>query len=169
MRAGGPCSPNLRARPDVGGLRNSVVVREGPELKTRSLVRRGAAAASIATGLVLLQAVTALACWEWCGEDPLVAIVTPSGQSVAVNVNDYARGLDHAAQLKQATFEYTTQTIAGGSQRPVTLVHLEDTIPSAGAERFPTRAVVFYNGQQLAAVDGISGRPMHLTFIIPVA
>ena len=126
--------------------------------------RLGSAAAGAV--LALLQVGNASACFEWCGEDPAVNIVTPGGQTVTVNVTDYVRGHEHAAQLPLASFSYDVRPAVVGGQEG-TMVHLRDVIPTGKGEPFQTRASVTYGGGLAAQSAGRSGDAMHLTFFVP--
>lgn len=136
-------------------------------MRISALARRAAASAVVAGGLAIVQAGSAFACWEWCGEDPPLTINTVNGP-VTVSVWDYARGPQYLPNVHQAQLSYTTETIRLDGDRTATLVRIEDTIPSHGS-KFETRALVSYQGRQLAAVDGHSGQPIRLTFILPNA
>ena len=130
-------------------------------------MRRWTVSVAVGLGLSMLQVVNGFASLEWCGEDPPVTIVTPSGTAVVVHVTDFARGIEHAPQLALASFEYRVEpaVVRGVAGTRVTLL---DTIPTGDGDNFQTRSEVAYHGAQLARAAGLSDEPMRLHFFLPV-
>ena len=104
----------------------------------------------------------------WSDTDPVVLITTPSGQQVAVYVDNGTWGTEHlpAAQLAQMT--WTVKPVAGGS----TKVSFTSTVPcdalsNSYATRWITSTAAFATGQIWGSAYGTCGQPMTAQFTIP--
>ena len=131
-----------------------------------------ACVAAVLVGTLLLAglAPAARASEQWCEDDPLVLVTTPSGVVVPVYVTNGALGLEHLAALQLARITYSVRAVEG---ERATLVQMEVVVPGDWLDdQFKTRSTAstgpLKTGAVLASDTGVSGRPMYLQFKLNV-
>jgi hypothetical protein len=126
-------------------------------------------AAVLAAAVVVLSPGTAGAWATYCEWDPLVPIVTPGGNIVAVYDSVWTSSpLDLGLPVESYT---TSRVYVGG--KPETAVDMAISVPTGLLLRYQTQDMVttglLGSGQVLAMQNGWSGQTLHLKFTLPVA
>ena len=111
---------------------------------------------------------------DWCGDDPMVRIITPAGKNMVVRVTDYALGIQHLPALKLASYSYSVAPADNGTATAVTLSVL---IPGDALDpAFPTRSVVSSAADENSHVyqlysdkTGTAGTPIVHQFTLSIA
>lgn len=149
-------------------------------------MKRFLVSAILASTIFTVHAISAAA-YLVCFDDPAVNVVTPAGNNVTVWVTDYAWDVDPSV-LANTTITYSVQSAPHGNANGLanangnanayangnasTLVTMAVTIPQPDTTAFHTAAVYSSgpNGTGLVygRVDGTSGQPMVLSFLLPI-
>ena len=129
-------------------------------------MRRLVVAAAMAVGIMLASSGAAEACYTYCDWDPLVLVVTPSGNIVPVYDSVWTSSLvDLALPLES----YTVGRVYEDG-RPETAVDMTINVPTGLLLRYYTLDEVttglLGSGAVLASKTGWSGSPVQLKFIL---
>ena len=150
--------------------------------------RRFAVSSLLAGALTAVAAPAAFGAAEWCEDDPLVVIKTPTGKTLPLHVTNYAEGLENQAflarvpdnqnvsnpwlswtvvQSKRKGLKPPTGTAAGATLWDVVISVVIHTDPGDG-KRFRTRSVAssdeYGRGTVYAEARGVANRTMELRF-----
>ena len=134
----------------------------------------GGLVAGVAGGAALVSGTGVAAADDWCGDDPMVRIITPAGKNMVVRVTDYALGIQHLPALKLASYSYSVAPANNGTATAVTLNVL---IPGDALDpAFPTRTVVTSAADENSQVyqlysdkTGTAGTPIVHQFTLSIA
>ena len=152
--------------------------------------RRFALSSLIAGGLTVATAPVTFGAAEWCEDDPLVVIKTPTGKTLPLHVTNYAEGPENAVYLarvpdnQEVSNPWLSWTVTQSKKKgnkapagtPAGAVHWDviisvtiHTDPGDG-KRFRTKAVASSDlngaGLRYALTQGVSNRTMDLRFSI---
>jgi hypothetical protein len=133
-----------------------------------SWVKRVLLAAMLAAGVVVASPTGAGAWVTACDWDPLVLVVTPSGNIVPVYDSVWtASPINLGVPLES----YTTSRVYDSSGHPETAVTMTISVPAGLLFQFATTDEVttglLGSGTVLARKNGTSGTPVQLKFILP--
>jgi hypothetical protein len=129
-------------------------------------MKRGLLAGVLAAGFLLVSPTGAGAWATYCDWDPLVPVITPSGNIVLVYDSVWTSNLlDLGVPLESYT---TSRVYVDG--RPETAVDMAIFVPSGLLFQFQTqdqvRTGILGTGQLLAVKNGWSGQTLHLKFTL---
>jgi hypothetical protein len=152
--------------------------------------RRIALSSLLAGTLTAVAAPVAFGAADWCEDDPLVVIKTPTGKQLPLHVTNYAEGLENqpylalvpdnqevsnpwiswtVVQSKKKGLKAPAGTIAGAVLWDVVISVTIQTTPGDG-KRFRTKTVAssgeFGRGTVYGEARGVANRIMELRFSI---
>jgi hypothetical protein len=130
-------------------------------------VKRALVAAALAAGVLIASPTTAGAWATFCDWDPLVLVVTPSGNIVPVYDSVWTSSLlDLGVPLES----YTVSRTYSRSGKPETLVDMTISVPTGLLLSYQTTDEVtsglLGSGTMYARANGCSGTPVDLKFVL---
>jgi hypothetical protein len=130
-------------------------------------VKRALVAAALAAGVLVASPATAGAWATFCDWDPLVLVVTPSGNIVPVYDSVWTSSpIDLGVPLES----YTVSRTYSRTGKPETLVDMTITVPTGLLLSYQTTDEVtsglLGSGTMYARANGYSGTPVHLKFTL---
>jgi hypothetical protein len=130
-------------------------------------VKRALVAAALAAGVLIASPATAGAWATFCDWDPLVLVVTPSGNIVPVYDSVWTSSpVDLGVPLES----YTVSRTYSHSGAPQTLVDMTISVPTGLLLQYQTTDEVtsglLGSGTLYARGNGYSGTPVHLKFTL---
>jgi hypothetical protein len=130
-------------------------------------VKRALVAAALAAGVLVASPTTAGAWATFCDWDPLVLVVTPSGNIVPVYDSVWTSSpLDLGVPVES----YTVSRTYSRTGKPETLVDMTITVPTGLLLSYQTTDEVtsglLGSGTMYARANGYSGTPVHLKFTL---
>jgi hypothetical protein len=130
-------------------------------------VKRALVAGVLAAGVLMASPTTAGAWATFCDWDPLVLVVTPSGNIVPVYDSVWTSSLlDLGVPLES----YTVSRTYSRSGKPETLVDMTISVPTGLLFSYQTTDEVtsglLGSGTVYARANGYSGTPVHLKFVL---
>ena len=131
-------------------------------------MKRVVVAAAMAAGLLLASPTGAGAWATFCDWDPLIVVVTPSGNIVPVYASVWTSSpIDVGVPLAS----YTASRTYDWAGRPHTAVDMTVNVPAGLLLRFNTYNMatsgLLGTGTVYASAYGASGTPVHLKFTLP--
>ena len=131
-------------------------------------MKRVVVASLLAISAIMASASSAAAMVEWCDWDPSVVVITPSGNIVPVFDSVWTSSiLDIGLPLET----YTVKRAYDAKGRPVTAVDMTIYVPAGLLWNFRAKYMVtsglLGSGHVYAQTYGMSGKPVHLNFVIP--
>ena len=104
---------------------------------------------------------------DWCADDPIIDVVTPSGNHFSFHVTDSALGVQHLPTLGQAIVTAGTSRVKGTQ---TTLVKVLVYIPNDSyGSNFQTKTKAHHeNGTTYSNASGNSGHYMSMQWVINV-
>jgi hypothetical protein len=147
-----------------------------PDTSTRRRAFAGVIPTLAAAGGLLAGAAAlptpAAAADDWCDIDPPVIVKTPRGRLVTVFANIGAKGLTPALLAELSRITYTVTSTNGGK---ATKVDMYVTVPrtlllfGTAPARVKVTSLALGLGTFYGSGTGVSGTPMHVSFVLPVA
>jgi hypothetical protein len=130
-------------------------------------VKRALVAAALAAGVLFASPATAGAWATFCDWDPLVLVVTPSGNIVPVYDSVWTSSL---VDLGVPLESYTVSRTYSRKGAPETLVDMTISVPTGLLLQYQTTDEVtsglLGSGTVYARANGYSGTPVHLKFVL---
>ncbi len=131
-------------------------------------MKRVVAAAAVAAGLLLASPTSAGAWATFCDLDPLIVVVTPSGNVVPVYASVWTSS---PVDLGLPVASYTATRTYDWAGKPRTAVDMTVSVPAGLLSSFNTYDMAtsgpLGTGTVYATKYGTSGIPVHLNFTLP--